>query len=148
MWHWRYRQRHDFSIELRDMGVGHDGDDVLYVYKNHQIADGRRITAIGVFESLGAALAIDIADPKQRDCLLQNTSVQLYDALKTQLKTALAAEARRKARKEGKGYRGEAKRCYRASAISNVVSEGGPTATKEDTPSHSHSNTRNYIRTK
>ena len=39
-----------YSMALKNMGVEHDGDDVLYVYKNY-IADGTRITAIGVFES-------------------------------------------------------------------------------------------------
>ena len=89
-----------YSIELKDMGIGHDGDDVLYVYKNHRIADGTRITAIGVFESVEAALVIDIADPKQRDGLLQNTLFQLDDALERQLKTELARAAKDKARKK------------------------------------------------
>ncbi len=89
-----------YSVELKDMGVGHDGDDVLYVYKNYQIADGTRITTMGVFESVEVARSIDIADPKQRDGLLQNTSVQLDDALERQLRTELAKAAKGKARKE------------------------------------------------
>ena len=118
-----------YSVELKDMGVGHDGNYVLYVYKNYQIADGTRITAIGVFESVEAALSIDIADPKQRqrDGLLQNTSVQLGDALERQLKTELAQAARKKARKE----KGTDKKRSRASAISIVFGEGGPTATNQ-----------------
>ncbi len=90
-----------YYVVLRDMGVEHDGDDVLYVYKNHQIADGTRITSIGVFESVDAAREIDIADPMQRDGMLQNIAdIQLDDALKTQLETALAAEAKKAQKKK------------------------------------------------
>ena len=56
-----------FSIQLSDIGVANAGNDVLYVYKNFQIADGTRITAIGVFKSVEDAKQIDIADQKQRD---------------------------------------------------------------------------------
>jgi hypothetical protein len=92
-----------FSIQLSDIGVANAGNDVLYVYKNFQIADGTRITAIGVFKSVEAAKQIDIADQKQRDGILQNImDVHLDATLEERLENALAAEAKKRAKQEEK----------------------------------------------
>lgn len=92
-----------FSIQLSDIGVEDAGNHVLYVYKNYQIADGTRITAIGVFESVDAAKEIDIADEKQRDGMLQNImDIMLDQALEERLETVLAAEAKKRAKEEEK----------------------------------------------
>ena len=46
----------EYSLPLNLLGVGHDGDDIIYIYKSKQFDfNGARITAIGRFRSFDDA---------------------------------------------------------------------------------------------
>mmetsp|Transcript_30144 Transcript_30144/g.51274 ORF Transcript_30144/g.51274 Transcript_30144/m.51274 type:complete len:133 (-) Transcript_30144:3371-3769(-) len=48
-----------YSLQLKDMSIGHEGESVLFVYKAHRLLGGPYITAIGWFDSVKAAEAIN-----------------------------------------------------------------------------------------
>ena len=48
-----------YSLQLNDMSIGHEGESVLFVYKAYRLLGGPYITAIGWFDSLAVAEAIN-----------------------------------------------------------------------------------------
>ena len=48
-----------YSLQLKDMNIGHDGEHVLFVYKAHRLANDDYFTAVGWFDSIDVAEATD-----------------------------------------------------------------------------------------
>jgi len=74
-----------YSLQLKDMSIGHEGESVLFVYKAHRLLGGPYITAIGWFDSVKAAEAINPFVGKSiADCAIIDKKVK--EVLGKQLK--------------------------------------------------------------
>jgi hypothetical protein len=88
-----------YSLQLKDMGIGHEGEGILYVYKAYRLPDRSYITAFGRFESVAAAEAINLLVGRNT----ANTAID--EAVKGALEKHLEKEQAKKEKKKSTNKR-------------------------------------------
>src|SRR5210317_1383907 len=91
-----------YSLQLKDMNIGHDGQDVLFVYKAHRLSgpDGNYFTAVGWFDSIEDAEEADPVIRRSVRTRVKDISID-EDALaefKKQIEKQIEKESKRKAK--------------------------------------------------
>jgi hypothetical protein len=88
---------------LKDMGIGHEGEGILYVYKAYKLPDWSYITAFGCFESVAAAEAINLLVGRNTADTAIDEAVK--ETLEKQLEKEHAKKEKEKERKKSTNKR-------------------------------------------
>eukprot|EP00986_Skeletonema_menzelii_P019135 scaffold27068_cov150-Skeletonema_menzelii.AAC.1 len=89
-----------YSLQLKDMNIGHDAEHVLFVYKAHRLANDDYFTAVGWFDSIDDAEATDPVI--RRSVRTRVTDISLDKDALAELKKQLEKDSAKKAKAKAK----------------------------------------------
>ena len=83
-----------YSLQFKDMSIGYEGESILFVYKVYKLPNDNYFTAVGWFDSVEAAEAVNVDIRRQVTGIAIENEVE--EAFKKQLKKDHEKKAKNK----------------------------------------------------